>query len=228
MRRTRRADAAAALVALALAHAALAAPKPSGPAHGLKLPASFTGVLPCADCAGVRWQLDLWPDAVYALHREWSGRDVARDEIGTWRYDAPRKAFVLSSGGELPLQVEVKGPKTLRPLDLEGKPIVSRLPYDLKAAATFRPADLKLVLTGEMTDPGATAALTECRTGRRYPIAKDADFAALRNAYREKAKPAGAPLFVTVDASIVSRGDVRTVVVKKFLSVAPGESCRKR
>jgi len=30
-----------------------------GTAHGLRLPATFLGVLPCADCPGVRYHLDL-------------------------------------------------------------------------------------------------------------------------------------------------------------------------
>ena len=218
---------AAALAALWLALPAAAAP-PAGPAHGLRLPASFEGLVPCADCAGVRWHLDLWPDAVYALHREWSGRDVFRDEVGTWRFDATRKAFVLSSGSEIALQVEVKGPETLRPLDMDGKPIVSRLPYDLKETSAFQPADLRLVLTGEMTEQGGAVAFVECRTGRRYSIARDASSAALRKAYRESAKPAGAPLFVTMDASIVARGPERTIVVRKFLRAAPGETCRRK
>ena len=34
-------------------------------AHGLTLPASFSGVLPCADCPGIRYHLDVWPDQGY-------------------------------------------------------------------------------------------------------------------------------------------------------------------
>ena len=222
----RRLPTAAALAGLALVLSARAASPAPGPQHGLKLPATFTGFLPCADCPGVRWHLDLWPDGVYALQREWSGK-AARDEIGTWRYDAGRKAFTLSSGSEVAIQVEVKGPRTLRPLDFEGRPIVSNLPYDLKATSVFSPADVTVVLNGEMTEQGAATVLAECRTGRRYPIAKEADFGALRKAYREKAKPAGAPLFVTVNASIVARDGGRTVVVRKFLSATPGETCRR-
>ncbi|MGD8511510.1 MAG: YbaY family lipoprotein, partial [Gammaproteobacteria bacterium] len=41
------------------------------PAVRLRLPATFRGTLPCADCPGVSHHLDLWPDRVFHLRREW-------------------------------------------------------------------------------------------------------------------------------------------------------------
>src|SRR6187397_2062657 len=38
-------------------------------AHGLRLSATFTGTLPCTDCAEERIQLNLWPDQVFFLRR---------------------------------------------------------------------------------------------------------------------------------------------------------------
>ncbi|PTE18405.1 copper resistance protein NlpE N-terminal domain-containing protein [Phaeovulum veldkampii] len=49
------------------------AEEPGQGAHGLRLPASFTGTLPCADCEGIRHHLDLWPDQSFALRLEWLG-----------------------------------------------------------------------------------------------------------------------------------------------------------
>ena len=45
-------------------------------AHGLQLPATFRGDLPCADCQAIRYHLDLWPDQVFHLRREWLGKDL--------------------------------------------------------------------------------------------------------------------------------------------------------
>ena len=53
------------------------------PSHGLQLPASFLGVLPCADCPGVKHHLDLWPDNVFHLHREWLERERRFDFSAT-------------------------------------------------------------------------------------------------------------------------------------------------
>ncbi|MBK9063965.1 MAG: copper resistance protein NlpE N-terminal domain-containing protein [Acidobacteria bacterium] len=208
-------------------------PTPAAP-HGLHLPATFTGDLPCADCEAVRWHLDVWPDGVFHLHREWLGRSAVRDEIGTWRIEKERKALVLSRGGEMPLQVEITGPDTLRALDIDGRPIVSSLPYALKSDGTLRPADLTLNLAGEMTYMADAARFTECRTSRCYPVAMEADFVAMERGYRKTVKEPGAKLYVTFEGSILDRpkmegdGAERTVVVTRFIKALPDEWCKGR
>lgn len=202
--------------------------------HGLRLPATFTGDLPCADCEAVRWHLDAWPDGVFHLHREWLGRSVVRDEIGTWRLETKRKALILSGGGEAPLQFEIKGPDTLRALDTRGKPIKSSLPYVLKSDGSLHAADLALNLAGELTYMADAARFTECRTGRGYPVAMEADFVAMERGYREAVKEPGARLYVTFEGSILDRprmegdGAERTVVVTRFIKASPGERCKER
>lgn len=227
------------IAALLLAAPLLRAPQAPGaptPAasHGLRLPATFTGDLPCADCEAVHWHLDVWPDGVFHLHREWLGRSAVRDEIGTWRFEKKRGALVLSGGGETPLQFEVKGPDTLRALDTRGKPIESSLPYVLKSDGSLRPADLALTLAGEMTYLADAARFTECRTGRSYPVAMEADFVAMERGYREALKEPGAKLYVTFEGSILDRpkmegdGAERTIVVTRFIKAWPDERCKGR
>ena len=134
------------------------------PAHGLRLPATFRGDLPCADCEGVRHHLDLWPDQVFHLRREWLGKDQVRGEVGRWRVDPARRALILEGGGEMPLQFEIKGPARLRQLDLMGKPIASELPYDLVSDGQLRPADISLFMAGEVTHLTDSLRFTECLT----------------------------------------------------------------
>lgn len=116
----------------------------------LELPATFRGELPCADCVAIRHHLDLWPDRVFHLGREWVGRDTVRDEVGSWRVDPARSALVLHGGGEAPLLFAIEGRNALRLLDAQGGPIESSLPYALTGDGTLQPTDLSLVLGGEM------------------------------------------------------------------------------
>lgn len=237
---TRRAlSACGVLAAFLLAAPLLRAAQAGGPptpaaSHGLRLPATFTGDLPCADCEAIRWHLDVWPDGVFHLHREWLGRSVVRDEVGTWRFEKGRKALVLSFDGGTPLQFEVKGPDALRALDTRGKPIKSSLPYVLTSAGTLNQADLTLNLAGDMTYMADAARFTEYRTGRRYPVAMEADFVSMQKGYREVVKEPGAKLYVTFEGSIVDRpkmegdGVERNVVVKRFIEALPGERCKGR
>lgn len=99
------------------------------PAHSLRLPSTFRGDLPCADCEAIRHHLDLWPDQVFHLHREWVGRNLVRDEVGRWQLDPVRQVVVLYEGAETSLKFKIKGPDQLRLLDQVGKPIASALPY---------------------------------------------------------------------------------------------------
>jgi NlpE-like protein len=53
-------------------------------------PGSFTGTLPCGDCAGIHYQIDLLPDSVYyprAIRRQ-AGDSTVRDDIGCWTLEA--------------------------------------------------------------------------------------------------------------------------------------------
>ena len=47
-----------------------------------QLPASFSGDLPCADCPGIRYQLDLFSDHVFFLRMIYLGKDESFDDIG--------------------------------------------------------------------------------------------------------------------------------------------------
>ncbi|TVR98818.1 MAG: META domain-containing protein [Rhodospirillales bacterium] len=213
-----------------------AAAEPAGTtvgAHGLRLPATFQGDLPCADCPAIRHHLDLWPDQVWFLRREWVDRDLVRDEIGRWHVDPERRALILHGGAEAPLQFEVKGPDRLRQLDIEGGPIVSDLPYELVSDGTLTPIEPSLHLRGMMIYFADAARLTECLTGRSFPIAMEADFVALQRAYLEQREAPGAELMVSLEGALRMRpkmegdGEERAVIVERFINVWPGERCER-
>ncbi len=203
------------------------------PAHGLQLPATFRGDLPCADCAGVRHQLDLWPDQVFHLRREWLGKGLVRSGVGRWRVDPGRRALILEGGAEMPLQLEIRGRDRLRQLDLDGKPIVSDLPYELRSGGAFEPVAVSLLLGGEMTYLADSARFTECLTGRNYPLVPGAEALHLERAYLANAGEPGAPLYVTFDGTITKRpameGDriENAVTVDRFVGVWPNQRCER-
>ncbi|WP_301918219.1 META domain-containing protein [Albidovulum sp.] len=203
-------------------------------AHGLALPATFTGVLPCADCEGIRHHLDLWPDQAYHMRREWLGRaegPLRRDEVGRWYADPARGAIVLHGASEMPLFWKVKGPDSLRQMDMAGNPIASDLPYELTSDGTLSPTDIEgTFLLGMMTYLADAAMFQECLTGRAYPIAGEGDYLALERAYLDTRAGPGAPLLVHVEGGLVQRpameGPDRThLVVDRFIKTVPGETC---
>lgn len=202
-----------------------------GGTHGLQLPASFVGVLPCADCPGISHHLDLWPDNLFHLRREWLEREHRFDGLDRWRYEPDRRAIVLSGGTEMPLQFEVIGPAELRLLHLEGRPIDSKLDYGLRSDGSLTPTDLELLFGGELQYMADAAVFTECLTGRRYPVAIEGDWIQVERAYLEKAPEPGGPLYTTFEGMLTDRpktdgeGTERTLVVKRFVNVWPGQAC---
>ena len=116
------------------------------------LPASFSGTLPCADCPGILYQLNLLPDHTFVSRLSYQERDTQVDDRGIWEVAGDGKTLVLRGRGGDPQKFALRDSQTLRKLDQAGQEIVSQLNYELKRAPTFAPL--------EPTDhSGATASL---------------------------------------------------------------------
>lgn len=204
-------------------------------AHGLRLPASFTGTLPCADCAGIRHHLNLWPDQTFHLGRTYLDElnESHHDALGRWYADPERNAIVLLGAGETPLQWEVKDTLRLRLLDIEGAPIESDLNYDLTSDGRLAETDLAGLFLGGMVRYMADAAIfEECLTGESYPVAMEGAYPDLERAYLADRQAPGAPLYVHVEGSLLMRPamegpDRRSLVVDRFIRTRPGMTCTR-
>ena len=208
-------------------------------AHGLKLPATFTGNLPCADCEAIAYHLDLWPDQGYHLRREWLGRETdaganTQDDIGFWFVDPARDAIVLSGLSDTPSDWQVTAPDRIRQLDVDGNVIDSTLPYDLTSDGTLSQTDVEDVFLGGMMRYMADAAVfEECGTGRLYPIVQEGDYLALERAYLADQSAAGAPLYINVEGALIMRPamegpEQRSLVVDRFVRTRPGITCERQ
>ena len=212
-------------------------PAASGPGVLGALPAAFEGVLPCADCEGVRHYLDLYPDGVFFLRQTWLGKSpqVELDDVGTWRLASDGRTLLLAGGRESVGRWSVVDGGTLRQLDLEGRPIESALSYDLRRrAAPFGPLQPRLTLRGSYFYMADAATFTECLTGRRMPVAMEGESIALERAYVAAGGSQRGPMLASIEGRIDPRppmegdGLVPTVIVERFLRLSPGESCPPR
>jgi copper homeostasis protein (lipoprotein) len=202
---------------------------------GLKLPATFKGTLPCADCEGIHYHLDLWPDGVFHLRQTYLGKSRFVDGRGRWHKDPSRAVILLYGSHERPIQFEVKGSDTIRLLDQQGRPIQSSLLYELTSDGTLTPTDLSLELHGMFSTMADATRFEDCLTGRSYPVAMEGDYIQLERAYQQAVKPErGAPLMARFEGDITrrpameGRGLVLTVVVRRFIGVWPGQRCERR
>lgn len=134
--------------------------QPPPPPPPLAVPATFAGVMPCADCPGVAQTLTLRADGLYRLRRTYLGKpDGPFSELGHWKLNAAGTLLMLRSASDtLLFAVAPSGDEgTLRLLDRRGQPIVSD-------------ADLALRRT-EQLDP---VAFTDCDGGVRERTAEEA------------------------------------------------------
>ena len=135
--------------------------------------------------------------------------------------------------GETPLRFAILNNQRLRQLDTEGKPIVSDLPYELASQGALEPLDVHLTIGGMFVYMADAARLTECRTGRGFPVAMEGDYRRLEQAYLEARQSPGQPLMATFEGSIEERpradggGTEATAIVKRFINVWPGETCER-
>lgn len=220
-------------VLLALFVAAASSLRAQAPsALPLDLPASFTGTLPCADCPGIDWHLDLWADGRFHLQRRYRDREGDADALGRWRLAPDGQSLLLFGAREAPLRLAVLGRRRLRLLDTRGRPIQSTLPYDLLGSGRLQPAELSLALAGRFRYLADAALFEECLTGHGYPVLMAGAYRELERAYLAADKAAaGAPLPVRLEARVVNRrvmegeGPPASLQVQRLLALQPEMRC---
>jgi copper homeostasis protein (lipoprotein) len=216
-------------------HAPSAAVRLEGREPGLGgLPASFVGQIPCADCPGIVYQVDLFPDHTFFQSMTYEERDVTYYDIGRWVLRGEPAILELSGEGESPTLLRVVDSNTLRLLDAEGHEIESGLNYTIRRTERFERIEPRLTMSGMYRYMADAALFTECRTGLRLPVAMEADNNALERAYLAVAPEPGAEVLVTVEGRIALRPGMDsdtlrpTLIPERFISASPGESCETR
>lgn len=101
------------------------------------------------------------------------------------------------------------------------------------ATSPTPPAASPRALGGEMIYMADAPRITECLSGRSYPLAQDGDYLAMERAYLDTVKAAGAPLYVTIEGVVDERpktegaGTQSTMVVKRFINAWPSQACER-
>ena len=197
---------------------------------GFALPATFAGVMPCADCAGIAETLTLRADGLYRLRRTYLDKpDGPFAELGRWMADASGTRLTLRSGSEI-LLFEVKDHATLRLLDRLGQPITSNANLDLRRTVQVEPISELLRWRGEFRYLADAATFTDCASGLRWQVAMTADYLAMERNYQQSRSAPGAPLLVSFEGRLEVRpameGPPREqMVVDRFGSSQPGAAC---
>ena len=231
------------LILLVLAGGPVLAARPVGAASAASiddvllklqpLPATFSGTLPCADCPGIRYSLNLYPDFVYQLREEYIGTEPPKSnhDLGRWSISSDGPRLVLRGKTSRQLGFLLKDPGRLRKLDIGGREIESILNYDLAREPQFVAVEPRLAIRGMYRFTADAALLRECVTGRRYAVPARDDHLALAQAYLQARREPGDELLVNAEVRIVRQprldgaGDEDAMVIERFTGIWPGETC---
>ena len=200
-----------------------------------RLPASFSGDLPCADCPGIRYRLNLFADQSYFLSMVYSGRDSPTAyDMGSWHLAGDRRTMTLHGKHEQPLMFRVIDLNTLHKLDLDGRDIESAHNYSLTRMGQFEAMEPHLAMRGMYRYLADAGIFTECLTRQRWPVAQEDENAALERSYLKVRRDPGEELMVSVEGHVKllppMEGASRwpTLVVTRFTGIWPGETCGAR
>jgi uncharacterized lipoprotein YbaY/heat shock protein HslJ/uncharacterized lipoprotein NlpE involved in copper resistance len=197
---------------------------------GFARPATFAGVMPCADCTGVAQTLTLHADGLYRLRRTYIDKpNGSFVELGRWTANERGKRLTLRSGSETIL-FEVKDDATLRLLDRLGQPITSNANLELRRTTQVDPISEPRHWRGEFRYMADSATFTDCASGIRWPVAMIADYLTVERNYLQSRSAPGAPLLMTFEGRIEVRpameGPPREqMVVDRFGGSQPGVTC---
>jgi copper homeostasis protein (lipoprotein) len=200
------------------------------------LPATFAGTLPCADCEGIRYQLNLFADDSFFLRMTYLGRKVAPlDDIGSWALSSDRRVLALKARADRPEFFAITAPGVLRKLDVDGQPIPGRQPWELKRAASLQSIDVRLPVRGMYVKAGNAGAFVECSTGQLWQVTGQSPaLAELDRAYAAARPVPGTAVLADVEGVVAPRpaaegGGLRdSLTIEKFVRVARGQSCPAR
>ena len=201
--------------------------------HLLPLPASFSGTLPCADCPGIRYALNLLDDHIYHLRTEYVGMGPPRtsDDVGQWAFADDSRRLQLRGNRDRALYFRLQDAGRLRKLDADGREIESILNYDLIRAPQFVAFEPRLRVRAMYRYVADGAQLRECVTGRRYAVPARGDNLALQQAYSEARREPGQELLVNAEVRFIVQprmdgpGEEEAVVIERFAGIWPGETC---
>jgi hypothetical protein len=200
---------------------------PIGGGETLALPATFSGELPCERCAQRRITLTLRPDTIFFARTTQPGDEHApsRHELGRWSIDSALRKLTLRSGMAAETEFRIVDGTTLRAEAASG----SASGLTLTRSDRVDRFDETLHLRGIFIHGGESALLSECATGKSWPIVHDSELRSLERAYLTLREAPGVAMLVSVHGRfVVRRGDAglrEMVRIERIGRLSPSTAC---
>ena len=194
-------------------------------------PVSFSGTLPCADCPGIDYQLNLFADQSFFLQTDYQDRDPGRFfQLGRWQLHAQNTLVLLSDQQNYRFAINDKDQLTL--LNQQGQIIDSEHNYQLHNDGRFKAIYPQLAMRGLYHHSGDGSFFSECLTGQRWQVVDGADHQILQKRYAEMQQKPDQALLISANAELLpddqqkSTADISgKLLINTFTGIWPGETC---
>ncbi len=200
------------------------------------LPGTWKGTLPCPDCAGTKYHLNLLPDHSFKLKRTFLASDnsATREVVdsGTWTLSPDATALTLRFTGNLSEKFRAVSDRCLQQApDNAGAVIKPDITRQICRTEKFEPVSSNRIMRGLYSYMADLGMFKDCATGRRYPVAMEKDNARLESAYLKAEHGVAEPLIVRFEGFVTTRPAMegsrmnKVVVVERFIEITEARSC---
>ena len=193
----------------------------------IKTPATFDGLIPCADCMGIRVTLTLRDDGIFLLRRTYlrGPSPISGYDLGRWSLSG--RKLQLMAGKSVTEQYALRKSGDLVMLDREGKEIQSKLNFTLSREARVDPLQDTMPLQGLYSYIADAGWFEECRTGKRFPVGPSLQNARLESEYGKVRKKPAQAVLVSILGHFAMKPKL-TLIVDAFEHFTPNATCQAR
>jgi len=156
---------------------------------------SYQGVIPCADCEGIKVSLFLDQDGTFVLKQAYQGgkaKDSTFAEYGKWERTADQLVLTNTTGEKRYFKPLDNG---LKMLDTQGQAIESSFNYQLASTELSLPTT-PMALKGLFQHKDGNATFADCATGKILLVEKNIT---LNQGYRQYAKQQEQPVLLSLN-----------------------------
>jgi copper homeostasis protein (lipoprotein) len=194
-------------------------------------PATYDGVIPCADCPGIRTTVTLFKNGMFILRRTYFKNVYSPNssyDLGSWSVDG--NTLVLKSRTGAPQKFAIKGVDKLTMLDINGNEIQSKLNFTLSRSATVDALEDTMPIRGMYSYMADAATLTECSTGKKLPLVASMDGARIEAEYAKVRQQPEEPVLVSMLGHFSKTrnqdsGLKEAITMDMFEKFLPGATC---
>ncbi len=184
---------------------------------------TFSGTLPCADCPGISYQLNLYRDGRFEARQEYLERNKVAIVKGIWLLEK-RSLHLVNQQQTLPA-FHLLSNNRLTMLDLSGKPISSNLNYQLQRDSEFKKLDTRQAMLGLYRLQDNQATFTSCSSADTLSVANTQHHLPVMRQYQQDERFKGHAIIATLVGRRGQDEQVNTLFIDKFEQFWPGAIC---